>query len=169
MDRIVKHSTNKTRIQYGKIIKLLPDTDGYLQVGLYKDGKCRKHKVHRLVAECFVDNKNNKPEVNHLDENKQNNKSENLEWCTRKENENWGTKQQRKVKHTDYKAVANKNSKRVIQLDSNGNTVKEWNSLTEIHRYLGYSMGNISMCCSGKYGGSLYGYRWEYREAVKCG
>lgn len=60
----------------------------YYQVGLYKQGKCKTHKVHRLVAEAFIPNPNNLPQVNHIDCNPFNNCANNLEWCTAKYNAN---------------------------------------------------------------------------------
>ena len=61
-------------------------TGGYLSVGLYKGGKRKEHKVHRLVAIAFISNNEEKPYVNHKDFNVQNNNVDNLEWCTPKEN-----------------------------------------------------------------------------------
>lgn len=63
------------------------DKDGYKQVNLSKNGKCTTYKVHRLVALTFIPNPNNYPVINHIDGNKQNNKVDNLEWCTRSEND----------------------------------------------------------------------------------
>ena len=59
---------------------------GYLRVPLFKDGKRKWHKVHRLVAQAFIPNPENKPQVNHIDGNKQNNSITNLEWVTDAEN-----------------------------------------------------------------------------------
>lgn len=58
----------------------------YQEILLCKDGKIKKHYIHRLVAAAFIVNENNKPEVNHLDGNKHNNSVNNLEWCTSEEN-----------------------------------------------------------------------------------
>ena len=69
---------------------------GYYMVTLTKDGKTQCFYVHRLVATMFIPNPENKPFVNHKDENKLNNSVENLEWCTNKENLNYGTAQQRR-------------------------------------------------------------------------
>ncbi|MDM5434391.1 NUMOD4 domain-containing protein [Bacillus hominis] len=166
LDRIVRHSGNHERIQHGKILKLtLNSVSGYLQVGLYLEGKVKKYNVHRLVAETFINNPGNKPEVNHIDENKTNNTVINLEWCTRKENENHGTKKQRKTKNTDYESIRLKNSKVVIQYDSSGKLINEWNSIADINKQLGYSKGNISGCCNGKLE-KAYGYVWKFKGVV---
>ena len=73
-----------------KILQLNPDSDGYLIVGLHKNGKCKTAKIHRLVAEAFIQNPNRYKEVNHKDENKKNNSVENLEWCTTQYNLTYG-------------------------------------------------------------------------------
>lgn len=84
--------------KYGHIYSLINDKgrrkgmlipyekNGYLAVNLYKDGKCKHHYIHRLVAQTFIDNPDNLREVNHKDCNKHNNNVSNLEWCSRREN-----------------------------------------------------------------------------------
>ena len=82
-----------TRFKPGKI--MTPKYDGrgmYLSVTLAKDGKNRKMLVHRLVASTFIENPDNLPEVNHIDEDKTNNSVDNLEWCDHKYNNNYGSK-----------------------------------------------------------------------------
>ena len=78
-----------------KIMNPNDDTHGYLKVNLSKNNKKKTYKIHRLVAIHFIDNPNNYECVNHKDENKQNNRVENLEWCTKKYNTNYGTTQKR--------------------------------------------------------------------------
>ena len=63
-----------------------PNEDGHLHVGLFKDGKTITYSVHRLVAETFIPNPDNLPEVDHRDNNPANNCVTNLRWCTRKQN-----------------------------------------------------------------------------------
>ena len=79
-----------------RILQPGEDKDGYLQVGLRKNKKTRMRKIHRLVAETFIPNLNNLPQVNHKDENKQNNDVINLEWCNNSYNQNYGTCGQKK-------------------------------------------------------------------------
>ena len=77
-------------MRHNKFLKLREDIDGYIVVGLSKNGKQKNYKVHRLVAIAFISNPNNYVEINHIDENKHNNNVDNLEWCTRKYNCNYG-------------------------------------------------------------------------------
>lgn len=78
-----------------RFMKLSKEHDGYLVVNLSRDGKCIQFKVHRLIAQAFIPNPENKPEINHRDEDKSNNCVDNLEWATRKENINYGTRNER--------------------------------------------------------------------------
>lgn len=129
---------------------------GYLLVSLCKDGKQKTFLIHRLVAEDFIPNPENKPEVNHKSENKQDNRVENLEWVWHKDNCNHGTRNKR---------VAKAQSKTVIQFSKTGEFIREWESLHEIERQLGYFIQNISKCCLGQTK-SAYGYFWKYKERV---
>lgn len=81
-----------------KIMQLSENGRGYLQVCLTKDNKKRSIKIHRLVAECFINNPDNLPVVNHKDENKQNNHVNNLEWCDNNYNTHYGTAIKRRSK-----------------------------------------------------------------------
>ena len=125
---------------------------GYLQVNLCKNRKTRHFTIHRLVAKAFLENPDNKSDVNHKDEDKTNNCVDNLEWMTRKDNINYGTHNER---------MAKSRSKSVLQFTKNGKFVKEWPSVIQIERDLGFSSGNISQCCNGKYK-SAYEYIWKF-------
>ena len=142
----------------GIILKPICTTDGYLQVGLSKDGIVKRKLVHRLVLESFVPNSNGLPEVNHRDENKKNNCVENLEWCDARYNNNYGTARKRAAKKTSRKVRAvNVKTGEVLAFPS---TVEAGNK--------GYDRVNVGLACRGVYnrgGGNLYkGHRWYYVE-----
>lgn len=81
---------------------------GYYNIILRKNGKRYSKQIHRLVAEAFLENKENKPIVNHKDYNRKNNNVENLEWCTQKENVNWS---RNNMKHRKEKTHSNTKEK----------------------------------------------------------
>lgn len=133
----------------GVILK--PRKGKYLSIGLRIGGKKMTKSIHRLVAKAFVPNPENKPQVNHLDEIKTNNKSDNLIWVTSKENINHGTCILRR---------ASSQSKGLVQLDMNGNVVKEWDSLRTAAK-AGFDASNVSKVCLGK--ASHYkNFNWKY-------
>ncbi|MBU3205161.1 NUMOD4 motif-containing HNH endonuclease [Clostridium algidicarnis] len=86
LDRVVFCKTGKTRKIKGKVLILINDKDGYKEINMSKNGKVRHGKVHRLVAEAFLEKIEGKNEVNHKDGNKANNEVGNLEWCNASEN-----------------------------------------------------------------------------------
>ncbi|MBS7066772.1 MAG: HNH endonuclease [Lactococcus lactis] len=113
----------------------------YEELVLSNGGVPQSKLVHRLVAQAFIPNTENKPEVNHIDEDKGNNSVENLEWNTHEENSNHGTKNIRS---------ANKQSMAVIGVDEHGNIVEIHSSIRSAERLTGFGHSNISACASGK-------------------
>ena len=96
LDRVIKSKHNGTTLRKGRIlIPFYEEKKGYYQISLTKDRKAKKYRVHRLVAVAFLENPFNYTDVNHKDEDKTNNNVDNLEWCTRKYNNNYGTKPER--------------------------------------------------------------------------
>lgn len=130
LNRVVSYANGRKRFYAGKMLTL-KNLRGYPAVGLRKSGsKQRWVKVHKLVAEAFVPRVEGKTQVNHIDENKFNNRAENLEWCTAKENINHGTGNARRRKHNlNQKAT----SVPVRATDSEGNTF-EYPSIAEAAR-----------------------------------
>lgn len=132
----------------------------YWVVDLYKNKQQKTKSVHRLVAEAFIPNPDNKPCVNHIKPVTHNccdNTVENLEWCTFKEN----------TRHAWKIGRINKNikSKKIIQYDLSGNFLKEWESEQEASRKTGTNQGNISNCCKGLIN-KTNGYIWRYKEEI---
>ena len=143
---------DKTRKE--KVLKPAKDKYGYLYVNLSKQGKVKKHFVHRLVAQVFIDNPNNLPEINHKDEDKTNNHITNLEWCDRKYNINYGTHNQRSA---ESRINHQNTSKQVLCVE----TGKIYISTNEVQRQLNLKQGDISRCCNGKRK-TCGGYTWCY-------
>ena len=141
-----------------KIMKAHYNQKGYLIISL----KNKSFLVHRLVAQAFIPNPNNYPQVNHKNEIKDENRVENLEWCTNEYNHNYGSATQR----IGYANINNpKKSKPVLQINKYTNEViTEFPSTMEVERYLGFAHINISSCCRGKIK-TAYGYKWQYKEA----
>lgn len=88
-----------------KWMKSYVGKSGVLQLNLRKDGKATQHSVHRLVAITYIDNTENKPQVDHIDGNKQNNHVDNLRWCTNEENQQFRWKQGNHGKHAAAKKI----------------------------------------------------------------
>ena len=138
----------QVRNKKGKILKQ-QIRKGYCDVGLYKNGikQPKIFKVHRLVAETFIPNPNNFPVINHKDENKQNNKQDNLEWCTQQYNLTYGT-------------INDNKKKRVLQFDSNNNFIREYESVVEASKYCNIYDACIYRSCHSHY--KAGGYFWKY-------
>ena len=151
--------------------------DGYFKVGLSKNGKTKTCKVHRLIAETFLENPENKPCINHKIEGDVGKKINmvifnedgtvdeertTIEWATYEENNNYGTRNERASKAN----TNGKLSKRVLQLSLDGDLIREWESTQECGRN-GFDQGNVSRCCNGKlphYKGFLWMYAEDYKE-----
>lgn len=124
-------------------------SSGYKQViFMCKNGKRKNELIHRLVALAFIDNPTGLPQVNHIDENKQNNCVENLEWCTAKYNSNYSTHVERVSKPQMKKVYC-------VELD------KTYESAKYAAEELGLHKENIQACCRGitKTCGK---YHWRY-------
>ena len=141
-----------------KLMKPSKNSRGYLHVHLSKNGKRKMFKVHRLVAETFISNPDNLPEVNHKDEDKTNNSVENLEYCTHEYNCNYGTRIERIVK----KQTNGKRSKIVLQFTLSGEFICEWPSTMECERN-GFNHGNVAACCRGEKP-QYKGFLWQYKK-----
>ena len=164
-------SLNYRNTGKAELMELSEDTDGYLVVGLSKNGKTDTCKVHRLVAEIFLPNPLNKPQVNHKIDTKEgkkinivyinedgsiNKEKTTIEWVTAKENINYGTCIQRRAKTN----TNGKKSKPVLQFTLDGEFVREWPSTMECGRN-GFKHSGVGACCRGKLP-HYKGFKWQY-------
>ena len=154
----------------GVILKPYISNSGYLLVGLYKQQRCYKKLVHRLVAEAFIPNPDNNPEIDHISTIKTDNRVENLRWVTQKENINnplTKTKMRINARKPSKGKYGKKHhrSKPIIQYDKDGNFIREWDCANDVERVLGISNKHIGSVCLGKRK-SCGGYIWKYKNAA---
>lgn len=190
LDRTVKSSYGAVQNIKGKIIKY-KNSRGYACVSLSKNGIVKYMRVHRLVALVFIPNPHNYPQINHKDCNPYNNQSENLEWCTQKYNNNYGSHNiklsaSRKMlyKNEDFrrkcsasfknkwknptqpmisvlKDMIKKNCKRVQQINVDGVVVAVYNSTKDAFESTGILAQNIGQVCLGRQK-TAGGFIWKY-------
>lgn len=159
-DGLVQSRRNKN----GKIVTTtwrdlsIHQRGNYLFVVLYRDKKRHQLSIHRLVAETFIPNPENKSQVNHKNGDKYDNRVENLEWATQSENMQHCVR----VLHPDFNA---KKRRPVIQKDDRGKVVKIWDSITNASRTLNIGRTNIISCCAHRrHFKTAGGYYWEYKS-----
>lgn len=152
LERIVTRKNGRKFTVKERVLKPGLTKDGYPIVALHTGNKQKTLTVHRLVCTAFHENIENKPCVNHINENKTDNRASNLEWCTYKENNNHGT-------HTARAAKAC--SKPVGQYTLDSELVKIWASPCEAGKQGGFDPGTISKVANGKRK-KHKGFVWKY-------
>lgn len=145
------------RVATGRILKSGKNTYGYLQVNLCKNNIRCKKLIHRLVAQAFIPNPENKPQVNHINEIKTNNMVSNLEWMTAKENSNHGTRNERTSK---------KRSIPILAINIKTGESKDFYGGNECARQLGLHQQHISAVLKGKRR-QTGGYTFKYKEETE--
>ncbi len=152
LDRTIIQSNGKKRFYKGKILALTDAGKGYRNVPLSKNGKHSTPRVCRIVAQAFCTNPYGYNQVNHKDEDKANDRADNLEWCTPKYNTNYGTGIQRRAKTISIP---------VDQYTLDGQFVKRWDGIKIAANALNIHAEHISHCCKGRLN-QTGGYKWQY-------
>lgn len=149
-DRKINYKNIGTAIRKGIILSPKIGNTGYYEVVLVKFNIKKYCRIHRLVAEAFIPNPNNFSCINHKDENKLNNKVENLEWCTSK-----------------YNTEIYYNKRTILyQYDLEGNYIRTWNSITKAAEFYNIDKTGIQHCCKGLLK-TYYNFIWTYNELTK--
>ena len=143
LPRTKQNNSNKQYVEPREICRYINKRNGYVYVHLCNDGEERTIRLHRLVAETFIPNPNKLPQINHIDGNKENNRIDNLEWCTASENE----------KHAYKIGLANNNNQKIKvgQYSIKGELLRTFDSLSEASKITGVHIQKISLCINDKY------------------
>lgn len=139
-------------LRRSKLLKPKIDRYGYKVVGLSLNGRLYHRTVHRLVAQAFIPNPDNLPTVNHINEDKMDNRVSNLEWVSIADNDNHGTRNER---------MANTKSQRPVERISPDGEIVTYIGVKDAWRKTGINRSSISLCCKNirKTAG---GYKWRY-------
>jgi len=151
---MVSNYGNIYSLKNRKMLALAKSSGGYLCVSLYKNKKNCTKNVHRFVAKHFISNEGNFDQVNHIDGNKENNKVNNLEWCSAKHNSRH---------YLENNLKKNFGCKEVHQYDLNDVFIKSWRSLADVRRKIGICQTSIYYCCSGKLK-TAGKFKWTYNK-----
>ena len=171
LERFVRNNGGCYKIKE-RILKPQKDKENYLMVNLWKENKGKTMKIHRLVAQAFIPNPESKPEIDHIDTHKTNNRADNLKWATRIENANNPISKNHHLnaikgeKHPWYGKKGKEcfNSKVIFQIKDDI-LIDKWYGMAEAERATGVNKSCISKCCIGKFK-SAYGFRWIYASEL---
>lgn len=157
------YTNRKGRMIVERIMAFTTNPKGYLQAGFFVAGKQKTSPVHRLVAQAFIPNPLNKPQINHINGIKNDNRVENLEWCTNQEN----------VQHAFDTGLAkglfgadNKHSIPISQFTMDGIWIKDWSGACEVQREIGICQSNITACTAGRRKSAM-GFIWKKTTIIQ--
>lgn len=157
LERVILRNNGNPQTIKERFVKLCKNKQGYYQVSLWKNGVEKRYLLHRLIAEHFIPNPENKPCIDHINTDPTDNRIENLRWCTHKENNNnpLTIKHRSKPRNWNIKGFNHWQSKPVAQLTKQGELLNIYPNA--------YSVGifQINACCNGKRK-TAGGYKWQY-------
>ena len=162
LDRYVRGRGDSMKLHKGRTLHPKIDRDGYCIYNLCKDGKVKNFRAHRLVADAFIPNPNNKSCIDHINTIRNDNRVENLRWSTQQENVN-------NPITINRMSTAKKNQEKgnhqtpITQYDLNGNFIKEYPTIKEAVMETGTNRTSIISCANGRYK-TANGFRWGYTE-----
>ena len=154
LDVEIINKNNFKSIHRGRMMKIYNNPKGYSGLTLCKNQRKKFCLVHRLVADAFIPNPNNLPQINHIDENAHNNKADNLEWCTQSYNNNYGN-HNKKLSETQ---INNRPWQRAVVCVDTGVC---YCSCRDASRNTGIRASGIWKACAGLYKQSG-GYKWRF-------
>ena len=141
-----------------RVLSVKTESNGYCRVHLSNKGVAKSMLLHRIVATAFIPNPNGYKTVNHIDENKGNNKAKNLEWCDMSYQNRYGRGAERRNKAKE---------RAICEVDDSGNVVREWESIKTAANALGLHPQSVWCVCAGKKRyKSTGGHRFRYKEVV---
>jgi hypothetical protein len=153
VERYVKHNWgNSFKVVRERILKQTCNTYGYPSVSLSKDNKKKTFPVHILVCKAFVDNPDNLEQVNHINEDKTDNRAENLEWCSLQYNINYGTRTER---------MSLTQSVPIYSVDTTTNDIVFYSSISSAAKQVNTTSSNICKCLLGRCN-TIRGKKWFY-------
>jgi hypothetical protein len=172
IDRVVRRGIGTTKMLKGIILNPLFQRNGYMFVILSKNGKTKRMAIHRAVALAFIPNPDNKSEVNHINEDKRDNRVSNLEWITIHDNRCYGTRIERGIANRDQtgkkngmfgrKGAMNPQSRKILQYDLSGNFIREYENIRIAAEMTNSNPSSISRVAKG-YIKQTNSFIWRYK------